>query len=76
MVLKKGSVYIMKKQSVSITKEKIIFMPSIALRLQDFGFPIIRKEVNRKNPRYEVYFFEDTQDFEKALTVIMEERKK
>ena len=57
-------------------KEKIIYMSSIAARLREMGFPIIREEVNYKRPRFYVYFFEDSEDFEKALTLVMEERKK
>jgi len=50
----------------------LIFMPNIAAKLIRKGFPIIKTEPNRKNPKYLVYFFENTLDFQIALQEILE----
>lgn len=56
--------------------EKVIYMPRIACRLREMGFPILRTEVNYKKPQYDVYVFEESESLERALGIILEERKK
>ncbi len=53
-----------------------IFMPRIAGELKEMGFPIIKVEPSRNNPRYKVYKFEDTPDFQIALKKIMDKEHK
>ena len=48
-----------------------VFMPHIAAELTEKGFKIIRTEPNKKNPKYLVYKFEDTPEFQLTLKQIL-----
>lgn len=48
-------------------KEKVIFMPRLAAALREKGCKLIRVEVNRRKPQYDVYIFEDTEKLQQAL---------
>ena len=48
-----------------------IFMPQIAAQLVELGFEIIRTEPNKKNPKFLVYKFQDTPEFQLALQKII-----
>lgn len=50
---------------------KRIFKRSIALDLRKRGFKIIGTEPNRCKPQYDVYLFEDTEEFQKALAKVI-----
>ena len=52
-------------------KVKKIFQKNIALELRKRGFKIIKTGVNMYKPQYDVYFFEDTEEFERALTAVL-----
>ena len=52
-------------------KTKKIFKRSIALDLRNKGFKIIGTEPNKCKTQFDVYIFEDTDDFEKALSEIV-----
>ncbi len=44
-----------------------IFNMRVANQLEALGFPVIKMDKNRKNPRYMVYYFEDGVAFRRAL---------
>ena len=44
-----------------------IFNMKIANRLEKQGFPVIKMDKNHNNPRYMVYYFEDSVKFRQAL---------
>lgn len=48
-----------------------IFMPHIAAELLEKGFKIIKTEPNKKNPKYLVYKFEDTPEFQLVLKHVL-----
>ena len=56
--------------------EKVIYMTLIACRMREKVFPIIRTEVNYNKPQYDFYVFEESERLERALGIILEERKK
>lgn len=41
-----------------------------ATKLVDMGFPVIDTALNTKDPRYKVFYFEDTEEFRKAFEQI------
>lgn len=47
---------------------KQVFSKKIAIQLREQGFPILRTEVNKKYPKYDVYIFEATDEFLKAFS--------
>lgn len=49
-------------------KIKKIFRKPIAIELRKLGFRIIGTEVNTAKPQFDVYLFEDTEKFQRALT--------
>jgi len=49
-----------------------VFMPHIAAKLTEQGFKIVRIEPNKKNPKYVVYKFEDTPNFQLALQKLLQ----
>ena len=53
---------------------KRIYTKSVALELRKRGFKIIRTEPNENKPEFDVYVFEETEDFKKALTEITTSR--
>lgn len=48
-----------------------IFMQNIANQLESRGFKVVKIAPNRKNPRYVVYYFEDTVELRAALRDIL-----
>ena len=52
-----------------------VFMPGLALRLEKQGFPVIKIEPNKKRPQFNVYYFNDTVEFHRALCEAMAARK-
>lgn len=52
-------------------KTKKIFKRSIALDLRNRGFKIVGTEPNKCKPQFDVYLFEDTDEFEKALAEVV-----
>lgn len=50
--------------------EKIIYTKKVAYKLRQQGFPIVRVEANPNKPQFDCYVFEDTKDFQQALTAI------
>ncbi len=57
-----------------ITKEKNnvkikrIYKKAVAIELRQLGFRIIGTEVNPIKPQFDVYLFEDTEEFEKGMS--------
>ena len=43
--------------------EKLVFSRRIAAELRKQGFPLLRTIPNHNNPKYDVYVFEDTEEF-------------
>ena len=52
-----------------------IFMPKYARMLQARGFKIVNILPSKKNPKYNVYQFEDTPELQKAIHEIMNSKK-
>ena len=50
----------------------LIFMPDVAAKLIRKGFSVVKTEPNKKNPKYTVYFFENSLNFQLALQEILE----
>ena len=48
-----------------------VFSMSIAIKLRKKGFKIMKTEPQYKKPEFDVYFFEDTAEFRKALNEIV-----
>lgn len=48
-------------------KQYEIFKKSLAEQLEAQGYAIIRKRKNKKSPQYDVYVFENSIQFKKAL---------
>ena len=46
---------------------KKIFTRKLAVYLREHGFKIIGTEVNFKNPKFDVYLFEDTPELIQAI---------
>ena len=51
-------------------KIKKIFTRRLALELRKRGFDIVATEPNPNKPQFDVYLFEDTPSFQKALSDI------
>lgn len=49
-------------------KEKVIFMPWIALQLRERGFKLLRTGINPNKPQFDTYIFEETPELLEALT--------
>lgn len=62
----------MRTNMSNITKR--IYTKSVALELRKRGFKIIRTEPNENKPEFDVYVFEETENFKKALTDITNSR--
>jgi len=54
----------------------IIYMPRVAAALREFGFKIIKVTPNIKKPQYDVYWFEDTEQFRAAIPLAVNKAKK
>lgn len=48
-----------------------IYTQKVANQLESRGFKVIKIVPNRKNPRYVVYYFEDTVELRAALRAIL-----
>ena len=48
-----------------------IFMQHIANKLESMGFNVVKMAKNNKDPRYMVYYFEDTVELREALRKIL-----
>jgi len=48
-----------------------IFMQRIANELESKGFNVVKMATNKKNPKYMVYYFEDTVELREALRSIL-----
>ena len=48
-----------------------IFMQKIANKLESRGFKVIKIVPNKRDPRYVVYYFEDTPELREALQEIL-----
>lgn len=55
-------------------KEKIIYTRSIANKLVQAGFPVVRVEENPNKPDFDCYVFAETADFKKAFTNIVNQK--
>lgn len=48
----------------------VIYTRRVAVKLRKLGFQIKKVDVNPNKPEFDCYFFEDTPEFQKALTQI------
>lgn len=48
-----------------------IFMQRVANQLEGRGFRVVKIAKNHKDPRYNVYYFEDTVELREALREIL-----
>ena len=53
-----------------------IFMRRVAFRLEMRGFKVIKISPNKKNPQFNVYYFEDTKELHDALFEVTRNKKK
>ena len=56
-------------------KSRLIFDAKIARKLLKMGFVVIDIKPNRENTDKSIFVFENTEEFQQALTQIMEEVK-
>ena len=52
-----------------------IFNMRIANELEKQGFKVIKMDINRKNPRYMVYYFEDSVLLREAIRPLITRKK-
>ena len=52
-----------------------IFNIRVANELEKQGFKVIKMDVNRKNPRYMVYYFEDSVALREAIRPLINRKK-
>ena len=52
-------------------KLKEVFKKSLAMQLRDKGFKIMDAKVNFEHPKFVVYYFEDTQELQDELKILM-----
>ena len=48
-------------------KKFVVYSQRIATQLKQRGFYIIDTGINTKNPKYTVFYFEDTEELRKAV---------
>lgn len=53
----------------------IIYMPRVAAALRELGFKLIKVTPNYKKPQYDVYWFENTPELQKAIPTATEMAK-
>lgn len=53
-----------------MTKEFTIYTRWLAVALRKQGFKILRTEVNKFHPQYDVYVFEDSQELQEAMLAL------
>ena len=52
-----------------------IFNMRVANELEKLGFKVIKMDKNRKNPRYMVYYFEDSVELREAVRPLITGKK-
>lgn len=52
-----------------------IFNMRVANELEKLGFQVVKMDVNHKNPRYMVYYFEDSVALRDAIRPLITKRK-
>lgn len=52
-----------------------IFNMRVANELEKFGFKVVKMDKNHKNPRYMVYYFEDSIELREALRPLINRKK-
>lgn len=52
-----------------------VFNMKVANELEKQGFRVIKMDKNHKNPRYMVYYFEDSVEFREALHPLITKEK-
>lgn len=52
-----------------------IFNMRVANELEKLGFQVVKMDVNHKNPRYMVYYFEDSVALREAMRPLITKRK-
>ena len=52
-----------------------IFNMRVANELEKLGFKVIKMDKNRKNPRYMVYYFEDSVELREAVRPLITRKK-
>lgn len=55
---------------------KKIFTSRIAFELRKMGFDIIKTEINPNHPQFDVYCFEETEEFNRALDNLLGQESK
>lgn len=51
-----------------MTKYYIIYTRRIAAALREMGFSIVKVGVNPNKPEFDCYYFEDSKEFQQALS--------
>lgn len=49
-------------------KEYVIYTKSLAYKLRECGFNLIRTGINKNFPQYNTFIFEDSEQLQKAIT--------
>lgn len=44
-----------------------VFTRKLAIKLRERGFQIVKTEINNKQPQFDIYCFEDTNELRKAV---------
>jgi len=52
-----------------------VFNIRVANKLEKQGFKVIKMDVNHKNPRYMVYYFEDSVELREAIHPLITRKK-
>lgn len=52
-------------------KEYIIYTKKLAFKLREKGCKLIRTGINENFPQFDTYIFEDSQEFQTAMSEIM-----
>lgn len=53
-----------------MTKEFTIYTRWLAVALREQGYKILRTEVNKFHPQFDVYVFEDSQELQEAMLAL------
>lgn len=64
----------MRTNKTNEIKEKKIFNRRVALELRKKGFEIIKTEPNFYKPEFDVYIFKDSDQFQRALTEVTQQK--
>lgn len=57
-----------------MTKEFTIYTRWLAVALREQGYKILRTEVNKFHPQFDVYVFEDSQELQEAMLALTRAR--